>query len=173
MNQELSRLLTLFDQLVMYNEAWLDKMPADKMEWVPLENESMRFGNRVSRITVKGLMIHMAVGERAWVEQIARCESGDVIPIPSNPELAEKLGQGDWRGNLLALHRENLEVIRAFGEAELEKTLMFADRRWTGMGLLWAMYSHRAFHLGNINIYLRQTNTIAPDYFRFPSEIQA
>ena len=33
------------------------------------------------------------------------------------------------------------------------------------MELLWAMYAHRAYHLGNIDIYLRRSDTPAPNFF--------
>ncbi len=87
MNTELSRFLVLFDHLIGYTEAWLDRLDPAKLEWMPIENPSMRFGDRVGRITVKGL--------------------------------------------------------------------------------LWGMYAHRAFHVGNIDIYLRQSDVITPEFFEF------
>lgn len=33
------------------------------------------------------------------------------------------------------------------------------------MELLWATFAHRAYHLGNIDIYLRQADTLAPNFF--------
>ena len=32
---------------------------------------------------------------------------------------------------------------------------------------LWAAYAHRAFHIGNIDIYLRQADVVAPEFFEF------
>ena len=32
------------------------------------------------------------------------------------------------------------------------------------MGLLWVTYAHRAFHLGNIDIYLRQSDIVVPEF---------
>lgn len=173
MNDEFQRFLTLFDQLALFNEAWLDKMPADRLDWVPIENASMKFGDRVSRITVKGLMLHVCIGEQHWVEQIATVADGAVIPIPKNKALEEQLGAGDWREETRRMHRRNMDRMRGFGAAELGKKVVFADHTYSGMGLLWAMYAHRAFHLGNIDIYLRQTDTVSPDFFRFPSEQMA
>lgn len=169
MNQELSRFLTLFDQMAVFTDAWLDRMAPDKLDWAPIDNPSMRFGDRVSRITAKGLILHVCVGERHWVDQIPACAPGAVIAIPKNPELEQQLAAGDFRESARAMHRENMEKIRKYTQADLDKTVVFADREWTGMGLLWGMYAHRAFHLGNIDIYLRQSDTIAPDFFRFPS----
>jgi uncharacterized damage-inducible protein DinB len=173
MNDEFNRFLVLFDQLALFNEAWLDKMPPERLDWVPIENASMKFGDRVSRITVKGLMIHVCAGEDHWVEQLGSVADGAVIAIPKNKELEERLSTGDWRALTVGMHRQRMERMRGFGAAELGKKVVFADRHYTGMGLLWAMYAHRAFHLGNIDIYLRQTDTVAPDFFRFPSEQMA
>ncbi len=173
MNDELQRFLTLFDQLVLFNEAWIDRMPEEKLEWAPIENASMRFGDRVSRITVKGLMIHLCVGEKQWVEGIPTIAEGGVIPVPKNALLSASLAAGDWRAKVRDAHQENMARMRDYTAADLARKVVFADHEYTGMGLLWAMYAHRAFHLGNIDIYLRQTDTVAPDFFRFPSEIMA
>ena len=173
MTPECLRFLVLFEQLAIFNEAWLDKMPQDKLDWAPIENSSMKFGDRVSRITVKGLMVHVTVGECHWVEGIRSNADGAVIPIPKDKPMEEALSSGDWRANIKQALQDNLAKLKTFDIQQLEKKVVFADHHYSGMGLLWAMYAHRAFHLGNIDIYLRQTDTIAPDFFRFPSEQMA
>lgn len=173
MTQEFQRFLTLFEQMALFCEAWLDRMPPDKLDWVPIENASMKFGDRVSRITVQGLVVHVAVGEDHWVNSIPTVADGAVISIPKNKALEEELMTGDWRENVRRLHRENMARLRAYTQADLERKVVFADHTYTGMGLLWSMHAHRAFHLGNIDIYLRQTDTVAPDFFRWPAETMA
>ncbi len=173
MTDEFARFLTLFDQMALFTEAWLDKMPPGKIDWAPIENSSMRFGDRVSRITAKGLILHICVGERHWITQIPASAPGGVIAIPKNPDLERSLAAGDFRDGARAMHRENMDLLKAYRREDLDKAVVFADRQYTGIGLLWAMYAHRAFHLGNIDIYLRQTDTIAPDFFRFPSGMMA
>ncbi len=168
MTSELSRFLVLFDRLVGYTEAWLEKLDPAKLEWMPIENPSMRFGDRVGRITVKGLIIHTIVGERFWVRHIRACVPGGDIAIPHDPETARQVSEGDFRAEAKRLHAENLAMLRTFTDAELAKPVRFVGREWTGMGLLWGMYAHRAFHVGNIDIYLRQSDVIAPEFFEFP-----
>lgn len=169
MTQNLQQFATLFDQLAQYTEAWLDKMPADKFDWAPIENASMKFGDRVSRITVKGLIIHTCIGERHWLTHIPTVPDGGVIDLP-NKALEERFNAAaDWREVARAMHRENMQSIQALQPADLNKKVVFAGRTFTGLGMLWAMYAHRAFHLGNIDIYLRQSDHIAPDFFQFPS----
>jgi len=38
---------------------------------------------------------------------------------------------------------------------------------WSVMGFLWGLFGHRAYHLGNIDIYVRQADTPAPDFYSF------
>jgi uncharacterized damage-inducible protein DinB len=168
MKEELSRFVVLFDRLVQYTEAWLDRMePAKLDDWMPIENPSMRFGDRVGRITVKGLIVHTIVGERFWVRHLRDCAPGAEIPVPRDPETARRVSEGDFRAEAKRLHAENLGAVRGFGEEVLAKPVRFVGRDWTGMGLLWGMYAHRAFHIGNIDIYLRQSDVIAPEFFEF------
>lgn len=167
MTNELSRFLTLFDRMVAYTDSWLDRMDPEKFEWTPIENSSMRFGDRVARITVKGLIVHTIVAEKNWILQIRDCAPGGVIPLPNDPDTARMLNEGDFRAGARALHQENLAIVRGFGPEQMEKRVEFVGRQWTGMGLLWGMYAHRAFHVGNIDIYLRQSDVIAPEFFEF------
>ena len=169
MNAEFERFLHLVDQLVLFGEGWLDRMRPEQLDWAPIENPSMRFGDRVSRITVKGLVIHLCAGEAHWVRELQACAPGATIAVPKNPALEQQLAEGDFRAAALALHREQMAQLRTYTEDDLRKEIVFADRRWSVMGFLWAMYSHRAFHFGNIDIYLRQSGLVAPDYFRFPA----
>jgi uncharacterized damage-inducible protein DinB len=169
MTQEFERFLHLFDQIVLFSEGWLDRMRVEQLDWAPIEGPSIKFGDRVSRITVKGLVIHLIVGEAHWVEQLKTCAPGATIATPKNPGLEREIAEGDFRAAALALHRAHMAALRAYSDDDLRKEIVFSERRWSVMGFLWAMYSHRAFHLGNIDIYLRQSGIVAPDYFRFPS----
>jgi len=49
--------------------------------------------------------------------------------------------------------------------AKLATNIQWVDRDWTVMGFLWGIYSHRSYHLGNIDIYLREADEQAPDFF--------
>lgn len=167
MNEELARFLVLFDRMVHYTDSWLDRMDPDKYDWAPIENSSTRFGSRVARITVKSLVEHTVLAERNWIRKIQSCKSGDTVPLPNDPDAAGRFGKGDFRSVALELHQENMALASTYGPAELEKKLEFVGRHWTGMGLLWGMYAHRAFHVGNIDIYLRQSDVTGPEFFEF------
>ena len=51
--------------------------------------------------------------------------------------------------------------------SDLEKEFSFVGRRYTGMGILWAMFGHHAYHLGQLDLLMRQLNFIAPEYMEW------
>ncbi len=167
MPEEFARFKTLFDRLVRYSDQWVDLMGEDKLDWAPIENASTRFGTRVARITVRGLLVHTVLAERNWTRQIRLLESGAVIPLPNDPAAAARFENAGLRATALALHEENMAMLDTYEPADLQKTVHFVGRQWTGMGLLWGMYAHRAFHLGNMDIYLRQRDVPGPEFFEF------
>jgi uncharacterized damage-inducible protein DinB len=75
----------------------------------------------------------------------------------------------------MQLHEQNIRTLRGFDEATLDKTVRFAgdESLWSVMGFLWGLYAHRAYHLGNIDIYLRQADAPAPDFDSFAPKAMA
>lgn len=168
MRSEFNRFVVLFEQLSQYTQAWLEKIPADKFDWVPIDNSSIKFGERVSKVTFRSLMTHLCISEPGWIEQLRTCENGAKIAIPSNPEFEAKMLGDDFIEIAKQTNLNNLASIKAFSPELLDKEIYFVNRKWSVMGMLWGMYAHRAFHLGNIDIYLRQADIIAPEFFEFP-----
>ena len=167
MSQELERFLTLFDGLVQSTNSWLELTPAEKLEWVPVENPNMKFGDRISTITIKSVYIHTIVGETGWARLLKDCDDGaDLKPPPANRELTKELmASDDFVADAMKLHRENMALFGSYDDARLARRMKWSGREWTVMGFLWAIYSHRSYHLGNIDIYLREADAPAPDFF--------
>jgi uncharacterized damage-inducible protein DinB len=166
-NAEHERFLTLFQRMVDHTNAWIAKTPKDKLDWVPIQTDAMRFGDRVSRVTIKGLIAHIVVGEDHWAHSLPGLADGAVMPIPKYSALQEEFEKGDFRE---IAHRSQAGIVKAFAglsPSELDKEVVWVGRSWTVMGFLWAAYAHRAFHIGNIDIYLRQANVVAPEFFEF------
>ena len=69
-NAEHERFLTLFQRMVDHTDAWIAKTPQDKLDWVPIQTSAMRFGDRVSRVTIAGLIAHIVVGEDHWAHSL-------------------------------------------------------------------------------------------------------
>lgn len=170
---EIDRFRVLFDRLVTVTNDWISQTPQDKLEWVPVDNPNVRFGDRVSRVTIKGLYVHVAVGEHHWLRDLKQCQDGAIISTPRNPDLTARLMCDDFVAEAMKLHRGNMQTLDTFTDDDLRKSICFSDCTWSAMGFLWAIYAHRAYHLGNIDIYLRQSGTRAPDFFNFHPTMMA
>lgn len=170
---ERDRFLVLFGRLAEWTNRWIELTPPDKLDWVPLEQDSVKYGDRLSRVTTKNLYIHTIVAEHCWAKALSECEEGGDIGLPQDPPLSEKLDQGNLVERAGDLHKRNMALFGALTEAQLATNIVFNDRRWTVAGFLWGIYSHRAFHLGNVDIYLRQGGIEAPDFFAFPATVMA
>lgn len=168
MNQELQRFLSLFDALYVAGESWMTKTPRAKWDWVPFDNPNMKFGDRISTITIKSLYIHTLAGECGWARMLADCPDGARIApdMEDVRALTKKLdASADLLGDARALHAENLRRFSVFGDDQLAKSIQWSGRDWTIMGFLWGIYSHRSYHLGNIDIFVREADEPAPDFF--------
>ena len=168
MSQELDRFLTLFDGLMVSSNSWLTGTPGDKLEWVPFDNPNMKFGDRISTITMRSVYIHTIVGEHLWARKLKDCADGATIKFePAEVgAVTEKLNASrDLVGDAMKLHAENMDLFRGYSDAQLAKRMTWSGREWTVMGFLWAIYSHRSYHLGNIDILMREADEAAPDFF--------
>jgi len=168
MTQELERFLALFDGLVVSSNAWMARTPEKKLDWVPFDNPNMKFGDRISTITMRSVYIHTTVGEHLWAKALGHCADGAMLKFdPADVRaLTEKLSaSGDLVADAMKLHEDNLATFRGYGDDQLARRIVWSGRDWTVMGFLWAIYSHRAYHLGNIDIFMREADEVAPDYF--------
>jgi hypothetical protein len=162
------RFLELFDALFVSNNAWLEVTPAEKLDWVPLDNPNMKFGDRISTITIKSVYIHTLVGECGWSRMLGSCENGATLApdLDLVKALTQQLEQShDLPGDATALHRANMARFSAYDERCLEKRISWMGREWSVMGFLWGIYSHRSYHLGNIDLLVREADVPAPDFF--------
>ena len=164
---EHDRFLTLFERMVSHTDAWIERTPPEKLDWVPIETSAMRFGDRVSRVTIKGLIAHTVVGEVHWSQFLRDCPDGATMPLPAYQALADEFQKGDFRQVAHRAQAETLAAFRGYALDQLDRRVSWVGRSWTVMGFLWGIYAHRAFHLGNIDIYLRQAGVVAPEFFEF------
>lgn len=165
---EHQRFLELFDALYVANRKWIENTPADKLEWVPFDNPGMKFGDRVSTINIKSLYIHTIVGECGWSRMLRDCADGAELK-PDQAEVKaltrELDASSDLVGDSTRLHSTNMERFRGYDQACLDKKIRWTGRDWSVMGFLWGIYSHRSYHLGNIDLLMREAAANAPDFF--------
>jgi uncharacterized damage-inducible protein DinB len=165
---EHQRFLELFDALFIANNRWMDVTPAAKLEWVPLDNTHMKFGDRISTINIKNVYIHTVVGECGWSRMLGACENGATLKpdLEQGKVLTHQLEKSpDLVAEATRLHRDNLQRFKAYDQRCLEKRIHWMGREWSVMGFLWGIYSHRSYHLGNIDLLVREADAPAPDFF--------
>ena len=176
MSQEFDRFLALFDALVASSNDWMTKTPAKKLDWVPFDNPNMKFGDRISTITMRSVYIHTTVGEHLWAKALKDCADGALVKFDSADVAAltkELNASTDLIGDAMKLHADNMALFRSYGDDQLDRNITWSGRRWTVMGFLWAIYSHRSYHLGNIDIFMREADEPAPDFFSNFREVMA
>ena len=168
---EFDRFLVLFDRLAGKTNMWIERTPPDKLDWLPIDNANLRFGDRISRATIRNLYVHIAVAEHEAIRNLESCAAGELLPLPRNPDLGKALASGDLIAGAMQLHHQSMRTLRGFDAAVLEKRVHFAGDHsvWSVMGFLWGLYAHRAYHLGNIDLYLRQADAAALDFYSFAS----
>lgn len=99
MSQELTRFLTLFDALVVASNVWIERTPEEKMEWAPVDNPNMKFGDRISTINIKSVYVHTIIGERRWAdaEGLRRRSGAESDPRSRNHRTADGQRRRDRR----------------------------------------------------------------------------
>lgn len=174
MSQELTRFITLFDALVVASNVWVERTPEEKMEWVPVDNPNMKFGDRISTINIKSIYVHTIIGEQRWATMLKDCDDEAVLKATPNPETTGRLmASDDVVGDAMEIHRDNMQLFSGYDATQLAKRIKWSGRDWTVMGFLWGIYCHRAYHLGNIDIYLREADEPAPDFFTNFQQVMA
>ncbi len=168
MTTEHARFLALFDALAIANTAWMARTPPPKWDWVPFDNPHMKFGDRISTITIRSVYIHTIVGEVIWADTLGECAEGARLgpDHARSKALTQELESADDLVNeSMRLHTQNMQKFSAYDAATLSKPIQWVGRDWTVMGFLWGIYSHRSYHLGNIDILMREADENAPDFF--------
>ncbi len=167
---ELRRFTSLFDQLVEHTFSYLARIDdLASYATVPIDSDVNFLGTRVNRIHIGSLLRHYVVAEAHWFAQLARAEDGAIIPFPDNAAILEGIEDGEP-----LLHAYRTIYLRAkqdlasIGGDDLNKRIRFAGRNYTVMGMLWTILSHHSFHLGQIDLLMRQQNIQPPEYMEWP-----
>lgn len=164
---EFDRFLIMFDRLFDFVETYIEKTPEDKYDWQPVEGPGVSFGDRLSHITIKSLYIHLTTSEDGFIRFLAEIEEGGEIPIPLDKKLSKKLDEGDFMALGRALHEEAMDRLKEFSAEKLTNIITFQGIEYSVMGFLWALYGHYAYHLGNIDMYMRQGDMDPTAFFNF------
>ncbi len=162
---EHERFLSLFRQEVLHTFDYLRAIDESQWQGVPADSSVLFLGERVQKITIASLARHLASAESQWIRALPGLPEGAPLPMPQpDPALAAVKTVPSFLALYEERHRQNMEHLRALTPRDLEKALVFAGRHYTGMGFLWSILGHHAYHLGQIDLLMRQQEVPAPEY---------
>ncbi len=169
LENELKRFLVLFDRLVGETTHWIEKTPAQYLEWTPPSEGGIHFGTRLRHASIKTLFVHMAAADNIWAKALRDLAPGETVPLPRDMNFFHSLLEGDFVANTRRLHQETMSVVEGYSADVLRKPIVFAGDKssWSAMGFLWGIWGHRSYHLGNLDMLLRLRTGNAPDFFSF------
>lgn len=166
---ELERFISLFDQTIIHTFDYLGMVKNTQWGAIPCDSEALFLGTRVNKITVGALTRHLIHAERHWFEQLGTLPVAATMPLPGKPMALEEIMDGPGLIDAYRVaHAGNLKKLHTLTSATLDKEIVFTGRRYTGIGFLWAVSGHHAYHLGQIDLLMRQQNLIAPEYMEWP-----
>lgn len=166
---ELERFISLFDQQVVHTWDYLEPLRPEAWQAIPADSQALFLGSRINKITIGALTRHLIHAESHWIAQLRAAPAGGTIPLPGRADALAEIADGAplieaYRSS----HAKNLQALREFAPADLAKAVVFTDRRYTVMGFLWSLFGHHAYHLGQIDLLLRQQGIEAPEYMEWP-----
>lgn len=169
--REIDRFCSLFEQEVLHTFDYLGDLPIDEWNGIPVDSDTLYLGTRIQKITISSLARHLMHTEQFWIGIISSLPPDAVVPLPGKPTGTEKISDGK---ELLDIYREsladNLLRLKKLSPETLGAEIMFVDRRYTVMGFLWSILGHHGYHLGQIDLLMRQQGTEAPEYMEWPEK---
>ena len=165
MGSEIERFLELYGALARVTHDWIAAAPDDVLEWVPVDGEDSLFIDGRGRMSILGQYIHIIVGDHVQAPQLATCDDGAKIDA-FDKDIASKLrASPDLIVDARAMHDKDMTHFAAINEAQMEKHILRDEHQWRLADYLWSIYSHRAFHVGNMDIYLRAAGVTPPAFY--------
>ena len=166
---EFERFISLFEQEVLHTMDYLNMLDDAHWHAIPCDAETLYLGTRVNKITISALTRHLINAEKHWLENIDALPAGASMSLPGKATFLEGIADGPALIEAYrAGHETNMQQLRQLPAATLEKEIMFTGRRYTVMGFLWSILGHHAYHLGQMDLLMRQQGLLAPEYMEWP-----
>lgn len=166
---EFERFQSLFNQQVLHTLNTLETVPVPTWQAVPADSSTNYLGARVNRITIEALLKHLCQAEQHWTKALGGVRHGQKMMPPTGEALPSDVKPGlDLISQYRVIHKFNLARIRELEGEQLNTEFLFAERRFTVMGFLWAMYGHHSYHFGQIDLLLRQQEHLPPEFLEYP-----
>ncbi len=168
---EFNRFLSLHEQLFLQTLNLLNDIDNDEIyNKIFIDNNVMYLGTRVNKITIGGLIRHFVLAEIHWFEIMKEDKEEIMIPKPDNASLLEHIKDGN---DLIERYKEvfakGKKILETYTEKDLNKTVSFMGRKYTTMGFLWVTFGHHSYHLGQIDMLMRQHEIYPAEYMEWPN----
>lgn len=153
---EFERFLMMWDRSIHRFETIIGQVTQEAYRQVPVPGDANYLGDRVGEIMIDTLVRHLVVAERHWFRFVLDCADGASIPKPEGIVAAAELNHdeaGDFYRKEVGAAFADLKKI---DRRQLEKTVSWGGGTYTVMGFLWTILSHHTYHLGQIDLLMRQ-----------------
>jgi uncharacterized damage-inducible protein DinB len=102
------------------------------------------------------LVRHLVVAERHWFHFVINCADNAQISKPESIVAKAELSHTD-AGEFYRTEIQNaLDVLKTIQPQQLNKTVSWDGSIYTVMGFLWTILTHHTYHLGQIDLLMRQ-----------------
>jgi uncharacterized damage-inducible protein DinB len=148
---ELKLIYSLFDQEVKHTLVFLASLEEEDWQLISHPWDSFLFHGLAKNVSVAEIIKHVIMLEHHIIDSIRSQENSAVLSLEGDETLCEKMHkEEDLVACYKAVHEENLSKIINFKQNDLDKKLIFISQPYTGIGLLWMLTGHHAFHLGQL-----------------------
>lgn len=161
--------IDLFSKRVEHTFTYLQQLPPEVWTKTPVDSPYMFLGTRVNSIQISTLIRHIALAETHWFEQIQNLPHEGTIPFPANSELLSTVNDGmELITAYRNLHQCSMQLLANMSPENLQKVLCFAGRQYRVETLLWQILGHHSYHMGQVDILMRQLGFEPPEYMEWP-----
>jgi uncharacterized damage-inducible protein DinB len=168
-SNELERFRLMFDHQFHHTFTFLEALDEEDWQHVPIDNDVMFLGSRVATINISNLLSHLLMTEADWFTKLKATHDLHDLDFHQDFSLVANLSGGkDLVARYRRSHNETISRLDALNADDLTKRIRFADRWLTGMGFLWFVFAHHSFHLGQIELLIRQCGHGAPEFLEWP-----
>ena len=156
MTSEFNRFLMMWERSMHRFGVIVSQVTEEAYRNIPVKSDANFLGKRVGEIMIDTLVRHLVVAERHWLRTVVSCEDGAEVPKPesimANAELTHENAAAYYQQEIGAA----FEVLKTMAPEQLGKKLVWDNNTYTVMGFLWTVLSHHTYHLGQIDLLMRQ-----------------
>lgn len=148
---ELKLIVTLFDQEVKFTLNFLSSLKQKDWDLLSHPWDSFLCKGLTKNVSLTDLIKHMVMLEHLIIDSMGSQHDGAILPEEGDETLCEPQQQGqDLITCYTKVHEDNMTKLKNLADTDLDKKFTFIGQPYTGIGLLWMLTGHHAFHLGQI-----------------------